>query len=872
MPSIELFYFFSLILTVQNFIYPCQYLHANEEILECNRCQCTAFPSMHFCGLTLGYPCEKSIEDLRMKINRIDGNQWGLIDQIEYHHFHSDLFHDEQFCRMKNASQLTFFNTIINQTSTCLSMQSSLRFARSYLGNTNFIAEKFVFFNCTFEENLWDFISTKILIFHSSLFLLKPFQLHSLPLLTHLTIIQTKDYHLTGRFPHLSYLNLQSNELTDQQLNRLLSQLILPDLITLILSDNFLTSISQKIPSTVRYLDLSNNQIKSLDYYSFKSLYSLNLLNLSYNSPLEIQSDTFTRIPYLEILDLTSSFPTLPFDDLFFPLQKLRFLNISGNALDTLPLLPVLHETHYEHHLPILYIDLSQNLFEQFDWQIFSNQDKYILSFNLHRNRLKTLKFPSNSTKRRGPLIEIDIQQNPLQCDCHLYEMIERQISSIDHSLPFFRYRRQSNYLVQNRLKILHLPNLTCSNLIEHRSLVELNASNTFCTYENSSCPSNCSCRYSTDLTIHSVNCSHRELRQIPSNLPRSITHLYLQYNHIRDIPSTIFSNLIDLEELYLDHNLWIPHSMKEFQWNKRLFRLTYANDSLCNRSFNINRSLMIEDCCLNSPNEFCPIQSLNHSTTIKPILFELIDQKSLLFLLLIVLLLFCILCLIFYIYRKKRLLFPDQNYYTNDPMEKRTIPFNDYSYTDEDDYASIPLTISQTDLTIPVLHISSKITAPPLPPPRPISHTSTTSTSITIHSSFDVLLLYSIDDGDYIHQFIAQSLEQIYHQRFHFYFLHRYRISADIPSLIDNASIIVFILRKPYDQLQHYMKICSWKKRFIILINPDRMTEVISLKLREKIGRLYQTSNIYQWNPSPNALIHEQFELFLEQNCRRCS
>lgn len=865
MLSIEVFYyFFGLFLAVHTFVYPCQYLHANEEILECNRCQCTAFPSMHFCGLTLGYSCENHLDEIRMKINQIDEYPWDLTDQIEYHHFHFDLFLHEQFCQMKNVSQLTFFNTIVNQTSTCLPHQTSLRFAHSYLGYGNFSADKFVFVNCTFEANEWNWTSTKILIFHSNLVLHKPFQIQSLPLLTHLTISQMKDWELIGRFPHLSYLNLRSNDLTDQQFNRLLSQIHLPDLITLILSKNSLSSISPKIPSTVRYLDLSNNHIKSLDYYSFKSLYSLNMLNLSYNAPLEIQSDTFTRIPYLENLDLTSAFPTLPFDDLFYPLQKLRYLNISGNALDILPLLPVLHETHYDQHLPVLYIDLSKNIFEQFDWQIFSNQDKYILSFNLQRNRLKTLIFSANQTKRRGPLIELDIQYNPLQCDCHLYE----QISIMDHSLPFFRYRRQSNHFISNRLKILHLANLTCSNLLEHRSLFELNSSNTFCTYENSSCPSNCSCRYSTDLTIHSINCSYQGLHEIPSNLPHSTTHLYLQYNQIRDIPLKIFSHLLDLQEVYLDHNIWIPYSMKEFQWNKHLFHLTYANDSLCNRSLTINRSLMMEDCCLNSRNEFCRIQSSINST-IEPILFELIDQKSLLFLLLIVLLLLCILGLISYIYRKKRLLFPD------DPMEKPNMPFNDYSYTDEDDYASIPLTISQTDLNIPIKTIS----APPLPPPRPVSHTSTTSTSITIHSNisprlkFDVLLLYSLDDGNYVHQVIAQALEQIYDQRFTFYFLHRYRISLDIPSLIDNASIIVFILRKPYDQMQQYMKICSWKKCFLILINPDRTGEVISLKLREKIARLYQTSNIYQWNADPNALIHEQFEFFLEQNCRaRCS
>jgi hypothetical protein len=42
-------------------------------------------------------------------------------------------------------------------------------------------------------------------------------------------------------------------------------------------------------------------------------------------------------------------------------------------------------------------------------------------------NRLKTLKLSSilfNDTKRRGPFIELDINNNPLECDCNLYETI----------------------------------------------------------------------------------------------------------------------------------------------------------------------------------------------------------------------------------------------------------------------------------------------------------------------------------------------------------------------------------------------------------------------------------------------------------------
>jgi len=240
-------------------------------------------------------------------------------------------------------------------------------------------------------------------------------------------------------------------------------------------------------------------------------------------------------------------------------------------------------------------------------------------------------------------------------------------------------------------------------------------------------------------------------------------------------------------------------------------------------------------------------------------------------------------------------MVFSNENYYCNDSMKKtRQFNENSFSYTDEDDdYASIPLTISQTDLTIPVLH--SQTNVPPLPPPRyilshrPVSHTSTTSTSITIQSNkgpnsssittirsclqikLDALVLYSINDSECIHKNIGQQLEYMYGKRFSFYFIHRDRMLGELDWLIENSCITILILRKPYNLIHDYMKVlstCSPIKCFIILINNDQNARLTSLKVREKIARLYRTSDIYEWNTNPNGLIHEQLELFLEQNC----
>ena len=167
------------------------------------------------------------------------------------------------------------------------------------------------------------------------------------------------------------------------------------------------------------------------------------------------------------------------------------------------------------------------------------------------------------------------------------------------YPLNYMRSRRQFNniappsrltLLTQNlarqaRLKLLNLPDLTCQDMVDstlHRSLFDLSASNSFCSFTkycpstcsccsssstllffNSNancdcyyqCPSECSCRHSFDQTKTSVNCSGRALDRIPANIPMSTTHLNLKRNQIKFLNKTL-THLTKLEYLSLANNL----------------------------------------------------------------------------------------------------------------------------------------------------------------------------------------------------------------------------------------------------------------------------------------------------------------------------
>lgn len=216
---------------------------------------------------------------------------------------------------------------------------------------------------------------------------------------------------------------------------------------------------------------------------------------------------------------------------------------------------------------------------------------------------------------------------------------------------------------------------------------------------------------------------------------------------------------------------------------------------------------------------------------------------------------------------------------------------------------------MSQNDLT-PVIRPQPAV--PPLPPPRqtqqpnmglnrPISHTSTASTSTTIRSivpvikrtnssaskhaqsplkearsclqiKLDALVLYSINDSELVHTHIGQVLEDMYGKRFSFYFIHRDRMLGELDWLIENSCVTIIILRKPYHIVHDYMKIlssCPSIKIFLILVNDEKSHNGSSaIKAREKISKLYRTSNVFEWNSNGKSMVHEQLELFLEQNC----
>lgn len=925
--------------------YPCERIDFDRERFKCDLCRCVKNPignvSSELCASIDRLDCSKEnqIEEFRSDSN----------SQLELNHF------DDRTAEFLFQHSTWFFIESIFVNS----------FLREKIWSKNFNSKKLIFRNSTLNFGETNFSSVEILEISSIRTLDERLIIKNSTSLTHLTISETFEFDLSGNFGHLSFLNLRKTNLTDWRWNEILSMVQMPDLHTLILRENFLTSVTNKFPSTIRFLDLSSNQIRSLDYFSFKNLYSLNVLNLSTNSPLEIHSDTFTRIPYLEILDLSRTNLSEVDADLFLPLQKLRFLNLSSNNFDRLPSFPIPYDVHsidnYDQFLPVLDVDLSSNKFRSFsnDFLAFSStQDKYILTIRLKENQMKTLNF-STETKRRGPFIELDLRENPFECDCQLFNVVSNL------------FQNGESKIFLDRIKFLHSNDLFCSNWKKTSRFVDLRASESFCSFDDDDekrrCPSKCFCERSADSSTIFVNCSSLNLTEIPADLPTTTTHLDLSENQIKQIDqrlksllnlkflsltknqlenlvdhpfgsltrlehldlslnrletisSTCFISLVDLTELFLHENFWFPRFYQKtnlFESNVRLKILTYGQNSICNRS-TIGTPISAQICCSNDENPSCRSKNLtnetetkrpenfstlrNVSTSISSKSFDEKLRSTFIYASSIVLIVFLTLIFVIF-YQKRRSFFSKEKFLSHQNLNTKSNAYDkpligtsnssqdfrparrfdshsntmydragqmtqhrSLSITDDDDYASIPLTNSQSDLALPIRQISL---VPPLPPPRHLTLKRPVSQCLQI--KLDVLVLYSINDCEFIHRNLINVLQRIYGRRFSFHFIHRDRMLGDLNWLINNSCLTLFILKKPHHVHRDFIKLVSSypsMKVFVILISSDSSIRTISLKSREKLTRLYRTSNIFEWNSDPNSLIHEQLDLFLELNC----
>ena len=309
-------------------------------------------------------------------------------------------------------------------------------------------------------------------------------------------------------FPSLTHLNLQNNIIRDLYVDSFTGP---QNLDTLILDSNKITFLPQGIFSslsnlqklylsgnnikrvhsdvfdplplimqndslhayaTVKYLNLNNNHIKTIDQHAFQNLVSLKSLHMSLNYIESLEMGTFYGLNVLEHLNIAYNQITFIQDGIFTPLIMLRYLYGGHNKIKHLNQTAFLNCTRLEilnldfNEIGVLHQDLLTGLINLEKLSLISNKIKSILPDTFKANkRLYYINLASNRIHTIGsgtflpiPLLNklllqnnqihsltkdllvsgyLNLVNNPLKCRCNLFWIKNMTRDGLFWNLPF---------------------------------------------------------------------------------------------------------------------------------------------------------------------------------------------------------------------------------------------------------------------------------------------------------------------------------------------------------------------------------------------------------------------------------------------------
>lgn len=213
-----------------------------------------------------------------------------------------------------------------------------------------------------------------------------------------------------------------------------------------------------------------------------------------------------------------------------------------------------------------------------------------------NNNYFEPILRPKNKFKK----IMILLDDNPLICDCQIYQ--------------FLRYLESNEYLSPDNILNLKMDNLFCKepDWLYNKHLVDLSSKSLKCLIDephnwNAECPDKCECWIRPENSAYLIDCSGKNLTQAPklikapddyfieinlsnnylTNMPplnrygyEKVTVMLLSSNHILNIPIEPLSmhiRVLSLNDNYL--KTIDPQVLNDFKNSKNLINLTLHNN-----------------------------------------------------------------------------------------------------------------------------------------------------------------------------------------------------------------------------------------------------------------------------------------------------
>ncbi|XP_043494498.1 protein toll-like [Polistes fuscatus] len=324
------------------------------------------------------------------------------------------------------------------------------------------------------------------------------------------------------------------------------------------LPENFFRGLNQ-----VRKLSINNNKIKTLPDKIFEDMKELRVLDLSNNLIVKVSRDLLLGLRSLNELNMERNQLNVIDRQSLFPLTKLSIAKFSHNPLTLTYVNGRLSVFYTNQYLEELYLsncsinnffndwssgnihlrllDLSHNSITNVTLSSFILPSIEI-TINLSYNKIRNIHFDKIeemvSWRWENRNIAINLEHNPLLCDCPLYDLLR------------YHERKMSN-LVYNYYNII-MGNLTCvqpdgTNEIEISKL----KSSTYECLEHEyfktekKCQNDCTCSIRPSDNTRILDCSYKNMSEFLIDETRVIFQrdnpiiLNLTGNFLTEIPST---------------------------------------------------------------------------------------------------------------------------------------------------------------------------------------------------------------------------------------------------------------------------------------------------------------------------------------------
>lgn len=229
-----------------------------------------------------------------------------------------------------------------------------------------------------------------------------------------------------------------------------------------------LVNVPHSLPKYTAVLDLSYNSLTRLRAgWTTVHLDRLHTLLLSHNGLTFTSEEAFTEVPCLKYLDLSSNKLKTLEEFHFQGLVKLKVLLLYNNQISQID------RTAFEGLDSLQKLYLSQNLITRFPQELVEENTRPpgLVLLDVSSNRIKSLPVHEFKVLPASVKNGLYLHNNPLICDCSLYEMVIQWHSRSFNSAVDFRNEYKCilplNHKVSIRLFDLQEEYMNCSTIID---------------------------------------------------------------------------------------------------------------------------------------------------------------------------------------------------------------------------------------------------------------------------------------------------------------------------------------------------------------------------------------------------------------------